>query len=44
METTVVSMNCPTTTVTSNDRVLLAHGEGGRLMRQLIHRRIMPAV
>jgi hydrogenase expression/formation protein HypE len=23
---------------------MLAHGEGGRLMRQLIHRRIMPAV
>jgi hydrogenase expression/formation protein HypE len=37
-------MSCPVTNVTSTDRVMLAHGEGGRLMRQLIHRRIMPAV
>jgi hydrogenase expression/formation protein HypE len=29
---------------TTTDRVMLAHGEGGRLMRQLIHGRIMPAV
>jgi hydrogenase expression/formation protein HypE len=28
----------------ATDRILLAHGEGGRLMRQLIHQRIMPAV
>lgn len=28
----------------TGDRVLLAHGEGGRLMRQLIQRRIVPAV
>jgi hydrogenase expression/formation protein HypE len=27
-----------------NDRILLAHGEGGRLMRQLIRRQIVPAV
>lgn len=31
-------------TPASGDRVLLAHGEGGRLMRQLIQRRIVPAV
>jgi hydrogenase expression/formation protein HypE len=30
--------------IISTDRVILAHGEGGRLMRQLIHQRIMPAV
>jgi hydrogenase expression/formation protein HypE len=38
------SLICPVTSVASTDRVMLAHGEGGRLMRQLIHRRIMPAV
>ena len=44
MATTTTSISCPVTNVTSTDRVMLAHGEGGRLMRQLIHRRIMPAV
>ena len=44
MATTTTSMSCPVTNVTSTDRVMLAHGEGGRLMRQLIHRRIRPAV
>jgi hydrogenase expression/formation protein HypE len=28
----------------ASDRILLAHGEGGRLMRKLIHEQIMPAV
>jgi hydrogenase expression/formation protein HypE len=37
-------MSCPVTNVTSTDRVMLAHGEGGRLMRQLIQRRILPVV
>jgi hydrogenase expression/formation protein HypE len=32
------------TNVTATDRVMLAHGEGGRLMRQLIQRRIIPVV
>jgi len=44
MGTITTSMSCPVTNVTSTDRVMLAHGEGGRLMRQLIHRRIIPAV
>ena len=44
MATTTTSMSCAVTNVTSTDRVMLAHGEGGRLMRQLIHRRIMPPV
>jgi hydrogenase expression/formation protein HypE len=29
---------------TTTDRVMLAHGEGGRLMRQLIRQRIMPTL
>ncbi|HEY3392912.1 MAG TPA: hydrogenase expression/formation protein HypE [Lacipirellulaceae bacterium] len=44
MAITTMSMTCPVTNITSSERVMLAHGEGGRLMRQLIHRRIMPAV
>jgi hydrogenase expression/formation protein HypE len=44
MGATTTNLNCPVTTVTTTDRVMLAHGEGGRLMRQLIHRRIMPVV
>ncbi|MEO8271880.1 MAG: AIR synthase related protein, partial [Aureliella sp.] len=32
---------CPTAR-TPDDRILLAHGEGGRLMRQLLRDRIMP--
>jgi len=44
MAKTTTSMSCPVTNVTSTDRVMLAHGEGGRLMRQLIHRRLIPAV
>jgi hydrogenase expression/formation protein HypE len=39
-----ITLSCPLTNVTSTDRVMLAHGEGGRLMRQLIQRRIMPVV
>ena len=34
---------CPSTTHGSGDRITLAHGEGGRLMRQLIERQIVPA-
>ena len=37
-------LSCPVTNITSSDRIMLAHGEGGRLMRQLIQRRIMPAI
>jgi hydrogenase expression/formation protein HypE len=44
MGAATTSLSCPATSVTATDRVMLAHGEGGRLMRQLIHRRIMPAV
>jgi hydrogenase expression/formation protein HypE len=44
MATPTTSIRCPVTNVASADRVMLAHGEGGRLMRQLIHRRIIPAV
>jgi hydrogenase expression/formation protein HypE len=31
-------------TAAAADRVMLAHGEGGRLMRQLIRQRILPAI
>ncbi|MEX0613431.1 MAG: hydrogenase expression/formation protein HypE [Pirellulales bacterium] len=44
MEATIKSMSCPVPSVAAGDRVMLAHGEGGRLMRQLIRRRIVPAV
>jgi hydrogenase expression/formation protein HypE len=40
----ITKLSCPTTSAVATDRVLLAHGEGGRLMRQLIRRRIMPLV
>ncbi len=32
----VFSLNCPSTAHANNDRVLLAHGEGGRMMRKFI--------
>ncbi|HEX2475494.1 MAG TPA: hydrogenase expression/formation protein HypE, partial [Lacipirellulaceae bacterium] len=44
MATNTMSISCPVTDVTSTDRVMLAHGEGGRLARQLLQRRIMPAL
>jgi hydrogenase expression/formation protein HypE len=40
----IESLSCPAYGIAADERVLLAHGEGGRLMRQLIHRLIMPAV
>jgi hydrogenase expression/formation protein HypE len=36
------TINCPTFGYDSTDRIMLAHGEGGRLMRQLIRQRILP--
>jgi hydrogenase expression/formation protein HypD len=41
MASTTTSLNCPVANVAPTDRIVLAHGEGGRLMRQLIHRRIV---
>lgn len=38
------SVNCPVLEPTAPDRVLLAHGEGGRLMRRLLQQEILPAV
>jgi hydrogenase expression/formation protein HypE len=37
-------IHCPTSTTTAGERVLLAHGEGGRLMRKLLHERVFPAI
>ncbi|MFY8200684.1 MAG: hypothetical protein ACOVLE_08450, partial [Pirellula staleyi] len=34
---------CPVASV-QHDRVMLAHGEGGRLMRQLLREKIAPAI
>lgn len=42
--TSLTNLACPNTNAASSDRVLLAHGEGGRLMRQLIQRAIIPVV
>ncbi len=44
METSRQNLSCPVIVPAAGDRVLLAHGEGGRLMRQLIERQIVPAV
>lgn len=44
MANTSPNLACPTQSVTATDRVLLAHGEGGRLMRKLIRERILPAL
>jgi hydrogenase expression/formation protein HypE len=41
MSTTPPILACPTGPITT-DRVMLAHGEGGRLMRRLIEQRILP--
>jgi hydrogenase expression/formation protein HypE len=38
----ITELTCPTLNGVSADRVVLAHGEGGRLMRQLIERQILP--
>jgi hydrogenase expression/formation protein HypE len=42
MNTIVSSLSCPLRTDAVGDRIALAHGEGGRLMRQLIERQIIP--
>ncbi len=34
--------NCPNTNIGSEERILLAHGEGGSLMRRLLVERILP--
>src|SRR5690242_5213366 len=39
----MTELSCPASSGVSTDRVMLAHGEGGRLMRQLIERQILPA-
>jgi hydrogenase expression/formation protein HypE len=44
MEPSPLNLSCPVIGPAVGDRVLLAHGEGGRLMRQLIERQIVPAV
>jgi hydrogenase expression/formation protein HypE len=36
------NLNCPVPVGITPDRVMLAHGEGGRMMRQLIYKQIMP--
>jgi hydrogenase expression/formation protein HypE len=40
----VTDFSCPVPSAANSDRILLAHGEGGRLMRQLISRQIVPAL
>ena len=44
MAGTITNLSCPVMGASSSDRVMLAHGEGGRLMRQLIRRQIMPVI
>jgi hydrogenase expression/formation protein HypE len=38
------TLSCPTTNVHASDRITLAHGEGGRLMRRLIRSRLIAAL
>lgn len=40
----ISSTACPVVPREASDRVLLAHGEGGRLMRQLIGKHLLPAL
>jgi hydrogenase expression/formation protein HypE len=42
MAASSAGINCPVPGLAATDRILLAHGEGGRLMRQLIRERILP--
>jgi hydrogenase expression/formation protein HypE len=42
MAITHPAISCPVTAQTTADRIMLAHGEGGRLMRQLIRQHILP--
>src|SRR6185369_5438510 len=44
MSVVISKLNCPVPGVVASDRVMLAHGEGGRLMRQLISRSIVPTL
>jgi hydrogenase expression/formation protein HypE len=41
MSDLVQSSACPVPTIGSNDRIVLAHGEGGRLMRRLLEERVL---
>ena len=43
MPTKLEPLACPVLEPAAPDRILLAHGEGGRLMRRLIHEQIVPA-
>jgi hydrogenase expression/formation protein HypE len=42
MTDTTTQVGCPIPTDSSEDRITLAHGEGGRLMRRLIEQTIFP--
>ena len=44
MTFSTTSFNCPSTSATRGERITLAHGEGGRLMRRLLGERILPAL
>jgi len=39
-----VNFSCPIPSASDSQRIQLAHGEGGRLMRRLLHERIFPAL
>ena len=44
MNNRLASLSCPVPAGTVGDRITLAQGEGGRLMRRLIAERILPAI
>lgn len=42
MKSDLSQINCPNTNVGAEERILLAHGEGGSLMRRLLEEHILP--
>ena len=44
MTTDLRNVTCPTPVASQPERIALAHGEGGRLMRRLIQQQILPVV
>ncbi|MEX2092568.1 MAG: hydrogenase expression/formation protein HypE [Pirellulales bacterium] len=44
MKDTASTWSCPASVATDIERIALAHGEGGRLMRKLLNERILPAL
>ena len=44
MTNRLASLACPNVSASNDERITLAHGDGGRLMRRLLHERVFPAL